>query len=257
MHIWKTVLTVPLLAGSLLYGSPASDNAGNYATWSNGSNGGSGFGAWDLTNNNNDGSTLFAGYFLGDSTAGAGDINTSGNAFGIFANPAGSFATAQRDFSSAMSVGETFTVDLGVNFDNGSKGLNLRDASDTQIFNFNVGAGAQINTAFTNNAGTATYDYGGAAVLTVALTLDTSSQLSYLITRTSTEGIQGTLFSGTITGFSNAPANLEFYNSGTDDGAAVNNLYINNLSIVPEAETTLLLLSGLGLLLWIKRRHHP
>jgi hypothetical protein len=250
-----SILSALLLLGFAAYASPASDNTGNYAVWTNTSNGGTGFGDWDLTNNNNDNSTLFSGYFLGDSTSGAGNVNVSGNAFGIYANPGAAFATAQRDFASAMSVGETFSVELGLNFDNGNKGLNLRDASNNQIFNFNVGSGAQIGTAFTNNPITATYDYGGAAVIDVALTLDSSTQLSYLVTRTSPQGTQGTLFSGTITGLSAAPGNVEFYNSGTDNGDAQNNLYFNNLAIIPEPETAMMLLIGIGLIAYLRRRN--
>ena len=89
--------------------SLASDDASNYNDavgspnpWVTGSNGGSGFGAWDLSNNNNDSNTHFAGYFLGDSTAGTGDINTGGQSFAIYANPNGAFATAVRTHSWAI-----------------------------------------------------------------------------------------------------------------------------------------------------------
>jgi hypothetical protein len=39
----------------------AEDDASNYSTWTNGSNEGIGFGQWDLTDNNNNSSTLFSG----------------------------------------------------------------------------------------------------------------------------------------------------------------------------------------------------
>lgn len=257
----KTLLSTSLVAslGFTLWASPASDNAGNYSLgfWVDGGNEGSGFGAWDLTDNNNDtGNEIFAGYFLGESTDGAGNINTSGQSFGIYANPGSAFATAQRNFDSAMSVGETFSVDLGVNFDNGNKGFNLFNTTQGEIFNFNVGSGASVTSSnATVNSTTATYDYGGNdAALFAEITVDSATQLSYRIDRSSSQGAQGTLFSGTITGLTSTPDALAFYNSGTDDGSNQNNLYFNNLQIIPEPETALLLLFGLSGIAFLRKR---
>lgn len=253
----KSILTGLLVLTALPYlsASPASDNASNYGgSWTNGSNGGSGFANWSLNNNDAGGSAPFAGNFLGDSTAGAGDVNTGGQAFGLYANPSGAFSTAIRSFS--MSVGETFNVQMGVNFDNGNKGFNFRIAGDS-IFNFNVGGGGNVSSpnATLNPGSGAGYDYGGNdAVIDLSLTLDTATQLSYNISRTSSQGFQGTLFSGQVTGLSAAPDNFEFYVSDTDSGIAQNNLYFNNLEIIPEPAAAMLFLSGLGLLAMWKRR---
>ena len=78
------------------------DNAANSAYddgWTNGDDGGTAatFGPWTL-------STFgmgSAGFFIGDSTAGSGNINTGGESFAMFGNPAGSFADAFRSFDSA------------------------------------------------------------------------------------------------------------------------------------------------------------
>ena len=60
----RGVLLLPIIASAATVGS---DNAGNYttATWTSGFNGGTGFGAWTFTNDN-DNTTNFAGYFIGD-----------------------------------------------------------------------------------------------------------------------------------------------------------------------------------------------
>ncbi len=248
-----------LLAATSLLAQTTADVASNYTNWTDGSNQGSGFTSWDLSDNNNDpGNNVFAGYFLGDSTNGAADINTGGQSFGIFANPGSAFANATRDFATPLSVNDIFSVDLALNFDNGNKGFSLRGGG-SQIFNFNVGSGASVNTDFTDNLTTATYDYGGDALIQAVIEVISASALSYDITRTSDQGTQGTLYSGTVTGItqSGIPQSIEsveFYNSGTDDSSAQNNLYFNNLSVVPEPSVTALLIGAFAALTVLHRR---
>ena len=244
-------LGVAFFASSFLIAQPSNDNAGNYASWNTGSNGGNGFGAWDLTDNNADADT-FAGYFLGDSTDGAGNLNTSGQSFGMFANPAGAFATARRPFDGSFGVGSSFSVDLGINFDNGNKGFNLFAGGD-EVFNLNVGFGASVNSAFTLTAGPGLgYDYGGDnAVLSLTLDHVSSGVIDYSVLRESDLGNQGVLFSGTISDLTAQPDSIAFYVSGTDGGGPANNLYFNNLNLtaVPEPfAVTWFALASLGLL---------
>jgi hypothetical protein len=252
-----SLLSIGALGVSSLVGQTASDNAGNYTTWTDGSN--QGFGYLDWSFNENSSGTLFAGHFLGDSTAGAGDINTGGQSFGMFANPSGAFSTAIRSFASPLSVNDQFGFQMGVNFDNGNKGFNLRTAGDS-IFNFNLGGGASVSSASATLVPdtSVAYNYGGNdAVLDILLVVKSASEIDYQISRASEQGVQGTLFSGSVTGIAASIDNFEFYISDTDAGGSPqNNLYFNNLevSVVPEPSAFALLLGSAALLCVTRRR---
>ncbi|NDB36184.1 MAG: PEP-CTERM sorting domain-containing protein, partial [Flavobacteriia bacterium] len=227
----------------------ASDNAGDaaYASgWSPGSNGGTGFQAWSFNNNNSTNS--FAGNFKGASVLGT-------DSFGLYANPGVAFSNANRAFSTALVVGNTFSINLGVNFDNGNKGFNLYSGG-TQLFNFNVGSGAGISVGdgltLTPGLGGG-YDYGGDATISLSIKYQDSDKLSYSVSRSSSQGIQGVLFQGLVTGTFAAPDNFRLYVSGTDDANAANNFYANNLLIIPEPSTPLLMGLGLAGLLALRR----
>lgn len=253
-------LLLPIVCAAVAVALPAqaqiaSDNASNYGgTWGNGSNGGTGFLAWSIVNNDGDGN--FAGTFIGDSTAGAGDINTSGDSFGLYANPTGpAFVNADRAFATALAVGNVFTFQIALNNDNGNKGFNLFAGTQGEVFNFNVGGGGSVSSAgATLNPGTgAGYNYGGNdAVLDVEIVMSTTTTFAYEIARTSSLGNQGVLFSGTVSGLIDNVTGFRFYNSGTDAGIDQNNLYVNSLEVIPEPTTFALLGAGLGA--WILRR---
>jgi hypothetical protein len=224
-----------LLLSIYSFAQIAADNASNYGgSWTNGSNGGSGFLAWSIYSNNN-GFSIFAGNFLGNSIDGAGDINTSGVSFGLYANPGGAFVNADRAFSTSLTTGKVFTFKLALNFDNGYKGFNLYAGPQGEVFNFNVGGGGSVSSAngATLNPGVgAGYNYGGSnAVIMVTLEVLSPTSFSYNISRTSSEGFQGTLFGGTVTGLTNDLTGFRFYVSGTDNSASQNNLYINSLNV--------------------------
>jgi hypothetical protein len=262
MHGFPTMKKFALISGlALILATAASattaiDNASNYGgSWTNNSTGGSGFLNWTISNNNN-GGPLFAGSFIGNSTSGAGNINTSGVSFGLYANPATAFVDASRAFALALTTGDVFSFQLALNFDNGNKGFNIFGGTQGQVFNFNVGTGGSVSASSgaTLNPGSGLgYNYGGSdAVFNVNLTVTSSTQFSYNIGRTSSSGFQGTLFSGTVSGLTNVVTGFSYYVSGTGDGSAQNNLYINSLSVVPEPSTFALL--GLGLAACALRR---
>ena len=120
---------------SVNQGLYASDNAGNYSSWSSEDNQGTGFGPWVLESNN-DGTAKYAGNYLATSLNLAGrnsgilSPDSTGNAFSLYANPVGAFVTAKRNFGGSASptplaVGESFRVQWVQCFAGGNKGINL------------------------------------------------------------------------------------------------------------------------------------
>ena len=136
----------------------AIDNAGNYGSgWTNGANGGLGFGPWSLSSGGG-----AAGSFVGDpSSAGITGMNSS--SFGLYANGLGGpYVNAERTISSSLAVGQTLSFKWSINFDSGelgNKGFNLL-AGTNQIFNINNGGSAAITLNGTN----VNFSYGTAAM---------------------------------------------------------------------------------------------
>lgn len=196
-----------------------------------------------------------SGYFIGDSTnlnTGSGaNINSTGSkSFGMFGGAASS-ADAVRAFDAALSIGQTFSIDLGVNFRNGQKGLDLRNAANTVLFNFNVGnlgAGDDYTVQFaTTGSGSIGNTYNVNTAFNVAFTQTSATGGNWTITRS---GGVADLDSGTYTG---VPTNVKLYVSGTTGGSQ-NDLYANSPATVPEpSSATLIAVSLLGLG-WIRRR---
>jgi hypothetical protein len=258
MKSFLTSLSLSAALAASAFAQIAFDTAANYTVFSDGSNGGTGFLPWSISSNNNDVS-IFAGSFLGDSTDGAGNINSAGQSFGLYANPGGAFVTANRGFASALLPGQTFSLNLGINFDNGNKGFVLFAGTQGEVFNFNVGSGGSVSSAnaLINPGAGAGYNYGGDdAVITIEITVLGVETLSYEVSRNSESGNQGILFSGLVSGLFDSVTGFGLYNSGTDNGSSQNNLYFNDLTVVPEPGTYALLLGFFGLcfIVWQRRR---
>ncbi|NCA81657.1 MAG: hypothetical protein EOM72_02790 [Opitutae bacterium] len=143
-------------------GGTMQDSADNYGGgWSDGSNQGSGFGAWTFSHSQGTG---YAGTFIGDPAL-AGITGLGTNAFGFYANPPASGANAEvrRSFASAMPVGATFSFDWGLNWDSAAegsyRGFSLL-AGDTELVYINMANSAAISI----NGGPMFTNYGAQAM---------------------------------------------------------------------------------------------
>ncbi|MBI9020527.1 MAG: PEP-CTERM sorting domain-containing protein [Verrucomicrobia bacterium] len=238
-----TSIVALLLAVSAGAAVIATDNASDIAYnsgWTNGTSGGTGFGAWTLAAGGGN-----SGHLIGDSTdlaAPGADINVSGESFGMYGY-SGEYADAWRYFSSDLSVGQTFSIELAVNWRNGAKGLNLLTSGGTEIINFNVGGddytmgGTSIGNGYSDNT-----------EFLFEFTQTSAGAGTWSITRSG--GITD-LDTGVYTGVAGG---FKLYCGGTDGDGATNRLYANNIQVVPEPATALLFgIGGMGA--WMIRRN--
>jgi len=238
------LLTTPLFALSGFAASAASDTASDAAyapTWADADNGGTGFGAWTLATTG-DGGTYIGGTGQGP------------DSFGFFANDGTS--TAARDFTGgALSVGDTFSVDLGHTTGIASGidiGINLLDDTST-VFTLKF-VGDQSDWLL-NDGGT---DFGAgqayAADISISFTFTYEGGVgnnSYSYTFGTGGTGSGTSFTATstlsnITGF-------QLFNNGQGAGE---NFGANNLSVVPEPGTFALIAGIFGMVFVAMKRRN-
>ncbi len=143
------------LAGSAL-GATYTDAATNYpgGSWTNGSNGGTGFGAWSIVA---DGGSGWAGCGIWNSTNAGLAL---GEAFGYASRGAGSYINIDRSFSQALNTNDSFAFDYAFHYDAGvgNRGFNLY-ANGVEIINVNNAGSSAVTvngTAALNNYGTQT-----------------------------------------------------------------------------------------------------
>ncbi len=222
----------------------ASNSTYDLGGWITGSNGGTPgtFGSWLLTSTGGS-----AGHFIGDSTtlsSPGANINTVGESFGMFGH-SGQTAEAFRDFNgNTLEVGQTFSLDLAVNFRNGQKGFDLRDASDAVIFNFNIANDDYVVQVAATGNGSIGNAYSDNSAFALAFTQTSLTGGTWTITRS---GGMTDVDSGTYSGVAE---NFKFYEANTTGGgAAQDNLYFNNLTVIPEPSSAVLGLIGSMLLL--------
>jgi hypothetical protein len=94
----------------------ASDNGSNYGSgWTNGSNGGTGFGAWSFATQGGG----YKGAYVGD-PANIGVSGMGSTALALYANGGGNPGIfALRSFNNALGVGDSFSLQWGINWDSG------------------------------------------------------------------------------------------------------------------------------------------
>jgi hypothetical protein len=207
---------VVLLGSGGVWGQNFSDNASNYSSWTNGSNQGTGFGAWAFTTGTNSGS------FLGNpANNGMGTTGIGTNAFGMYATGSG-YMNALRPFSSAMEVGDKFSFYWAINWDanGGGKGFDLKSGGTT-IFNVNNFNSSTITT--TN--GNAFTNYGTSPML---VTLIRTSSTQYSFRMTARDG--GSDYTTTINSSSQIDR-INFYIGNQNNSDGNRNMFFNHLTI--------------------------
>ena len=258
----------------------ASDNAAAssaYADgWQTGDNGGTGLGAWNLGVSINDVSR--DGHFVGSSQGNGfsdGNIDTSGSAWGLYANGnngiVNALAVGYRPFTGgALSIGQTLTLKMDNGFIDGSAPGMVGFAlvtSDLVAGNalFSVLPNSSTRFEFLFTGGQSNYQIalgdgvGGfnttdtgvgftSAGLTVAFTLTGANSFSVSVNG-------GPAITGTLGGnASDALNGVAVFNYAAGSGSS-NDAFFNSLAIVPEPSTALLVGAGLlGALALRKRR---
>lgn len=252
-----TIAAAALAVGSNAYALIAGDDASNYttATWTNGANLGTGFGAWSLSSGGGTGG--FGGNYItqtadNNTPANAGITGMSAQSFALYADPTGSgaFANAERSFSSALSAGDVFSFQWSINYDSGSSG--------NKGFNLYTGAPGVGQIVNVNNAGTSAITFNGTdigfgygtAAMTWTFTQVSSSSLSLTVNDRDGAGT----FTTNLTGLSGSVSSFRFYASDMQAGNEAKP-YFNNLSVVPEPSTyAMLAMSAAGLAGYVIRR---
>ncbi|HJT81454.1 MAG TPA: PEP-CTERM sorting domain-containing protein [Chthoniobacterales bacterium] len=241
---------------------PAFDSAADpaYNTgWTDGSNGGFGFTPWQITTNN-DNTEHFAGTFIGD----AGDsgvnpaINTDGRAFGMYANTTGNTdgasVSAMRDFAGGPLVaGQSFSLDIAINFRDGSKGIILN--GDGTPFGPILGAfstgGFPHHHSLTlydvvtlQNVNYTFSDYHADSLFHLTFTMLDLTHLQAHLTRTTASGTEDLV---TLTANSRPATGFNLFYGSTAQSAPELDLFFNNFAVVPEPSTIALITTGLTL----------
>ena len=213
------------MASASFAATPGTDNADEsaYAAgWSGGSNGGTGFRGWNLVL---DGQGDAGGFFIGDSKkTGAADINTNSRSFGMFGHDKAKSTDAYRSFDSPLDVGQSFSVEIQVNFRDGNKGFDLRSSDEKAIFNLNVGADDYTVHLAATGAGSIGTDYSNNSVFNLVFTQTSAAGGTWTLTRSGG-------FSKTVSGtYNGVAAGFKFYAAGTTD-VPENALSFNSLAI--------------------------
>ncbi len=194
LSVCLTVLAItsPLFAGSTTIAEDDASASAYTSGWTNGSNGGRGFGNWTLTSEGN-ANDRHSGFYIANTSSNP-DLNgiyRNEKAFGLYANGSGfEQAVAYRNFSKSLQAGDSFSfmMENGLferKFDQddptpGSIGLALRhgnasesvaDYNRDEVFEFGFDQGKanfQIYDGTENSdSGVAFSDFGVAVKVTI------------------------------------------------------------------------------------------
>ena len=236
--LFAAVASIALSSGAFA-ATNASDNASSYttATWTNGANLGTGFGAWTLSTTTP--GSGFAGRYIGNTALGD-------PAFGLFAgNDGGAISIADRPFTGgALTAGQIFSVKLAntaANF--GEVGFQFLDGSTVRWTLKLAGTGA-----WQLNDGGGDFGAGQAFVANTALDFSFTYNGGNSYTYSFGSGAGTNFTAANITNLTG----VRFYNR---DQGADQNFAFNDLSVVPEPSTyALLALSAVAMGGYLMRR---
>ena len=240
-NIILTIVAALAVNFSALAANIGVDTVSSYGgTWSNGSDPASSpFSNWDLWTTGT-GASAFAGHFIGAPAAGMANLGAS---FAIYGQgTSGTYANAQRTFDGGpLTEGQSFQISLATAFRAGSKGIELFDSSWNKLFDFNVS-----NDNHNANGTLLSSTYAQDSRWDITARQVNSTQLQVTLIR----GSDISYTSGLITGSLNA---FKIYAGNLGGDQPERNLYANNLAIVPEPSTGMLMGLGVAGLLVVRR----
>ncbi len=227
-----------------------SDNSGNYTSWTDGSNAGTGFGAWSFYSDNHGSGYAGLEKSFGQSDNMRASDNSEWKLYAVDYNTSASGgaeieeATAYRALNSSLAVGQSFSLsfEYGLIANPGQVGFALRHGNVTGAYtNRNAGARLQVYFAGGGNNLTVEDASGANEIPGLGFTwfgYDTSLTLTgpntYILTITRYNGI-GTkdtpvVISGTLAG-SGTIDSLAMFNWNASAASGVNNdAYFNRLA---------------------------
>lgn len=229
------LMAMSLTATGAFAALEGTDNASNYGgSWTNGSNGGTGFGAWTITDGD-------GGHYVGSTGLGS-------NTFGLFNTFTTTTTDAIRPFTGTLSPGQTFSIDLGFSSFNGvgAVGIDLMSGANVSFELVSTGSGDWML-----NDGGSNFSAGVAATAGTpfSFSFTYNGGNSYSFTLTGSAGGMNFMAANSISGIDN----LRIFNFNQGPGA---NFGFDNLAIVPEP-SSLALIAGpalLGAWFFVRRR---
>lgn len=237
---WLTL--IPSLSSGA---NSASDQGSHYttATWVNGSNFGTGFAPWAF-------GVGGSGYLIGSSLSlgGGADI---GQSFGFAGGANGS---ADRTLTGGvLSDGQSFSLDMAVNFRSGYKGISIKNGS-TDIFRLTIsGDNYQFNDSNISGLSGASGNWGYSNNTVLSLTVTRSG--ADLVVDVDRSGALTAGYSAVMSGSGPNFDQFSIYsfssNAGNED-----RVFYNNLAIIPEPQTFVYLCGGFLVFICLRARQN-
>lgn len=229
MQKWMGLLLVStLMSGWARAGVIDSDHAGNGAYqdgWQHGDDGSveiSSLGGWIMgTGAQEPKVAVESSISLG---AGQTDIDRDGKAFKMH-DPAQGYMDVFRFIEPlGLETGETFSLDLAVNFRAGYKGLDVRDRAENTLFNFNIGEDDYAVSQAASQNGSIGSAYAAHTVFHLSFRQDSDAGGTWTITR------HGGVNSTTTGAYSGRICSMKLY-AGQQGPDPEDALYFNNFQI--------------------------